>query len=245
VLAPRCSTKSLHLYVLTAALSVPNLVACAGTKFDVQSAPSWSRANHRVSTFGVRRDGLMMRDGWAALGPEMAPPFTANACEVAYSAQTFKADSDFGTAVDQYIHSYGVTDELLGKLAPAAQGDAILFVTLSGHPQYSGDSGPPSAAAMGGSRGRVGMQGGVFNIDQGGSSSGQSDGGFTVDAVLFSVADKKSIAELRMNYAGKRIDDALRLFNARFDKEFPGARCAGWNWAGQVDAAAIKSLGGK
>lgn len=244
MLAPRCFTTSLRLYVLAAALLVPNLVGCAGTKFDVQSAPSWSRGNHRVSTFGVRRDGLMMRDGWGALGPEMAAPFRANACEVAYSAQTFKAATDFGAAVDDYIRSYGVTDELLGKLAPAAQGDAILFITLSGHPQYSGDSGPPSAAAMGG-RGKVGMQGGVFNVDKGGSSSGSSDGGFTVDAVLFSVADKKSIAELRMNYAGNRIDDALRLFNDRFEKEFPGTACAGWNWAGQVDAATVKSLDGK
>jgi hypothetical protein len=229
--------------VVAALLLLPNLVGCAGTKFDVQSTPGWARANHRVSTFGLKRDGLMMRDGWHALGPEMPAPFGANACEVAYSAQNATAMPELIAALDEYIRANSVTDKLLAELSPAAQGDSILFVAISGSPQHSGDSGPPSAAAMGG-RGRVGMQGGAYGggLNQGGSVPGESTGGFEVYAVFYSVADKRSIAEIRMHYGGKRIDDALRLFNERFDKEFPGTKCRGWNWAVHVDPAAIKNL---
>lgn len=228
---------------LLAALLSP-VIGCAGTTFDVQSAPGWPRASHLVSTFGVKRDGLMMRDGWHALGPEMPAPFGAQQCAVVYDAPTLTGMPDLGTALDEYIRAHGVTDQLLTQFAPAALGDTILFIEIYGSPQYKGDSGPPSAAAMGG-RGRVGMQGGAFGggLSQGGTSSGSNAmTGFGIYAVLYSVADKKSVAEIRMNYAGKRIDHAIQLFNTRFEKEFPGAHCRAWNLAGKVDVQAIKSL---
>jgi hypothetical protein len=241
---PLCCKHS-RLFVVLAALLLPGVVGCAGTKFDVQSAPQWSRANHRISVFGVKRDGLMMRDGWHALGPEMPAPFEANRCEVAYTTQTFTSLPELVQALDDYIRSYGVTDALLAQLAPAAQGDVILFVAISGSPQHTGDSMPPSAAAMGG-RGRVGMQGGFGGGGGGAQSSGttpsDAGGGFEVDAVFYSVADKHSIGEIRMHYRGKRIDDALHLFNQRFEKEFPGSQCRGWELSGHVDPAAIKNL---
>lgn len=221
------------------------LVGCAGTTFGVQSAPGWSRANHQVSVFGIKRDGLMMRDGWHALGPEMPAPFSANHCDVAYSAQTFTNKPELIAALDDYVRAHGITDALLAQLAPAAQGDSILLVEISGSPQHSGDSGPPSAAAMG-ARGRVGMQGGAFGggTQQIGPTSSDSGGGFQVYAVFVSVADKRSVAEIRMHYGGKRIDDALQQFNQRFELEFPGSKCRGWNWAAPVDPAAIKNLAG-
>jgi hypothetical protein len=242
VFARNPSKSPLGLAALTAVLILPVLGGCAGTQFAVQSSPGWARANRRVSTFGLKRDGLMMKDGWRALGPEQAPPFGANACDVAYSAQTFSNQADLAGAFDEYTRAHGVTDQLLEAVAPAAQGDSFLFVSISGHPQFSGDSAPPSAAAMG-SRGTPNMQVGVFGMERGGASSGSSDGGFIVDAVVFSVADKKSVAELRLRYTGKRIDEAFQMFNQRFESEFPGATCAGWNLDGRVDAASIKNLG--
>jgi hypothetical protein len=137
----------------------------------------------------------------------------------------------------------GVTDALLAQLAPAAQGDAILLVQISGSPQHSGDSGPPSAAAMGG-RGRAGLQGGAFGggAQQIGPAPSGADSGFQIYAVFVSVADKRSVAEIRMSYGGKRVDDALEQFNQRAALEFPGTKCRGWNWAGHIDPAAIKNL---
>jgi hypothetical protein len=87
------------------------------------------------------------------------------------------------------------------------------------------------------------MQVGVFGIERGGASAGSSEGGFIIDAVVFSVADKKSVAELRLRYTGKRIDEAFQMFNQRFQAEFPGAVCAGWNLDGRVDPESIKNLG--
>jgi hypothetical protein len=233
---------SKSLLAVTATLIFSALGGCAGSQFAVQASPGWARANHRVSTFGLKRDGLMMRDGWRALGPEQPSPFGANACDVAYSVQTFSNQAELAAAFDEYTRAHGVTDELLGAVAPAAQGDAILFVAISGHPQFSGDSAPPSAAAMG-PRGATSMQAGMFGLERGGAATGGSDGGFIVDAVVYSVAEKRSVAELRLRYTGKRIDEAFQMFNQRFESEFPGAVCAGWKWEGRVDAASIKNLG--
>jgi hypothetical protein len=243
VIAPVSCTRFSHLVVLAALLLFGSLAGCAGTNFAVQSAPGWARENHQISVFGVKRDGLMMRDGWQALGPEMTAPFEANQCEVAYSDQAFSNMPELMSSLDDYIRVNGVTDALLAQLAPAAQGDAILLVQISGSPQHSGDSGPPSASAMGG-RGRVGLQGGAFGggAQQIGPAPSDSGGGFQVYAVFVSVADKRSVAEIRMSYGGKRIDDALQQFNERAALEFPGTKCGGWNWAAHVDPAAIKNL---
>lgn len=232
------------LACLLAALLSP-VFGCTGTTFDVQASQGWPRSNHLISTFGVKRDGLMMKEGWRALGPEMSAPFGAQQCAVVYETQSLAGEPDLGPALDEYIRAHGVTDQLLTPFAAAALGDSILFIEIYGSPQYKGDSGPPSAASMGG-RGRVGgLQGGAFGgaLSQGGSTTG-SDAmtGFGIYAVIYSVADKKSVAELRMHYAGKRIDNAIQLFNARFEKEFPGAHCRAWSLPGKLDVQAIKNL---
>src|ERR1700759_3852855 len=87
--------------------------ACAGTTFDVEEAPHWSRADHHISTFGVKRDGLLSRDGFGVLGPNMPAPFGAQRCDVAFSEQTFGAAPELAHAIDTYVRLNGVTDALL------------------------------------------------------------------------------------------------------------------------------------
>jgi hypothetical protein len=231
--------------------------ACAGTTFDVQEAPHWSRADHRISTFGVKRDGLMSRDGYAALGPNMPAPFGGQHCDVAFSEQTFGAAPELAHAIDTYVRLNGVTDALLGQLAPAAKGDAILFISVSGSTKAASDGGPNGAAptGRGGGRGGSGM-GGMGRRGGGGGGMGRHGGGheessahaqetgdgFQVSASLYSVREKRSVSALRMHYSGSRVDEALREFNQRIEAEFPGTQCSGWDWSTRVDPDAIRKL---
>jgi hypothetical protein len=235
-------------------LSLCCVSACAGTTFDVQEAPHWSRADHRISTFGVKRDGLMSRDGYGALGPNMPAPFGAQHCDVAFSEQTFGAAPELAHAIDTYVRLNGVTDALLGQLAPAAKGDAILFISVSGNTKAASDGGPNVAAPTGRGGGRSGSgMGGMGR--RGGGGMGQHGGqqpsgghaqesadGFLVSASLYSVSERRSVSALRMHYSGSRVDEALREFNQRIEAEFPGTQCSGWDWTTRVDPDAIRKL---
>jgi hypothetical protein len=227
------------------------IAGCAGTHFDVRSEPSWPRSQHHFSTFAVQRDGLVSRDGWQVLGPNMPAPFGAQHCEVAFGQAMFASAPELANAIDSYVRSNGVTDALLDRLAPAAQGDAIMFVTLSGAPRVASDGGPNTVGMAGGrgggGRGGGGRRGGGSRGGRGGdkpmsSELRESGQGFQIDASFYSVRERRSLADIRMSYTGTRIDEAVRAFNARLDQEFPGSRCSGWSVAAQLDPAAIRAL---
>jgi hypothetical protein len=226
------------------------LSGCAGTNFDVRSEPGWARTQHRFSTFAVQRDGLMSRDGWQVLGPNMPAPFGAQHCDVAFGQNLFANAPELAEAIGTYVRSNGVTDALLERLAPAAEGDAIVFVTLSGAPRVASDGGPNTTGmasgrgGMGGGRGgqRGGMGGGRGGAKPSSDESREGGDGFQIDASFYSVRERRSLAEIRMNYRGTRIDEAVRQFNDRVDVEFPGASCGGWKWSAQLDPAAIREL---
>jgi hypothetical protein len=225
---------------------------CAGTTFDVEEAPHWSRADHRISTFGVKRDGLLSRDGFGVLGPNMPAPFGAQRCDVAFSEQTFGAAPELAQAIDTYVRLNGVTDALLAQLAPAAKGDAILFISVSGSTKASSDGGPNVASPTG----RAGGRSGGMGRGAGGGGMGRRGGGhepsaehaqdagdgFQVSASLYSVSERRSVSALRMHYSGTRVDEAVREFNQRIEAEFPGTQCSGWDWNARVDPDAIRKL---
>jgi hypothetical protein len=237
----------MQAYLRRCGLALSLLAGCAGSTFDVRSEPSWPRAQHRFSTFAVQRDGLMSRDGWQALGPNMPVPFGAQHCEVAFSQSMFATAPELADAIGSYVRSNGVTDSLLDRVAPAAEGDAILFVTLSGAPRVASNAGP-NTASMGSGSGRGGGRRGGGGGMRGGAMK-QSTGeprelgdGLQLDATFYSVRERRSLAEIRMNYQGTRTDEAVRQFNDRLEREFPGASCGGWNWTAKLDPAAIRQL---
>ena len=217
-------------------------VSCAGSDFSVRSEPAWPRAQHRFSTFAVQRDGLLSRDGWQVLGPNMPAPFGAQHCDVAFGQTMFANAPDLADAIGSYVRSNGVTDALLERVAPAAEGDAIVFITLSGAPRVRSDGGPNTVGMAGGRGGRGGKGGGRGGMKQGSGESGEAGDGFQIDASFYSVRERRSLAEIRLNYTGTRIDEAVRQFNDRLEHEFPGASCGGWNWSAQLDPAAIRQL---
>jgi hypothetical protein len=218
--------------------------ACGSTQFDIQYAPGLNRSHPQIAVFGIKRDGLMSRSGWEALGPEMPVPFGARHCPVAYSDALFNNDPPLAEAIDSYVRGYGVTDALLDHLAPAAKGDTILLVTLSGRPHAPRtDSGPAATSAPG--RSGRGSRGGYGRRSMGTGESTQpheSDAPFQVAALFFTVKDHRSDGLVQLNYTGSSIEEALRAFRARLDAEFPGASCGTWDWSTKIDAKDIRKL---
>jgi hypothetical protein len=221
--------------------------ACGGQSFTVKHAPGFSPNGRHISVFAVKRDGLLSRSGWEALGPNLSAPFGGNACEVAYSEPMLNALPDLAAAVDSVVRANGVSDELLAKLAPAAKGDTIMLMTIAGHPHASSDSGSQTQAANSmssrnsGRRGGRGGLGGGMPVSSGKSDSAGPDP-FTVSAIFFSVSEHHSVASIELNYSGTDMSEALNLFRTRLETEFPGAKCSGWDWTVALDPLAIRAL---
>jgi hypothetical protein len=236
------------------ALALVGLTACAEETFTVRYAPGFSSASKHVSVFGIKRNGLMSRDGWGALGPNVPAPFSAQPCDVAYGESIFTTAPALASAVEDYVRANGVTDELLDQLAPNAQGDTIMLLTIAGHARVASEpagGSPTSRASAPGSMGRGGRggRGGGGRGSRGGSAAtdtqanATADDPFAISASFFSVHEHRSVALVQMSYSGTRIDQALGHFKERLEAEFPRATCSGWNWSVQPDEGRIRALG--
>jgi hypothetical protein len=225
-------------------LAASALAACGNTTFKVEHVTGSAREGLRVSTFGVKRDGLMSHSGWQALGPEQPPPFGGRNCDVAFREELFTNLPDLASALDSYVREHDVTEGLLKQIAPAAQGDAILFFSMAGRPRASGSrtsqESQPITSRSG--RGRRGGGGRAGAASQTSSNDDPQADALQISALLYSVRDHQAAALVEMTYTGTSMEDALREFNQRMDTEFPHGHCAGWDWSKPIDPVAIRSL---
>jgi hypothetical protein len=231
-----------------AVLVLLGLAGCGEQSFRVNYAPSFSRSARHISVFGVKRDGLLSQDGWAALGPEQAAPFDGKSCALAYAEGSFSERPDLEDDLGEYVRTNGVTDELLALIAPAAKGDTIMLVTIAGRVQQPEDtkdrnsSAQASAPFSGGGRGgRRHGRGGTASSSSSNSNSSAADP-FTVSATFYSVAEHRSVGFVELTYSGKHMDEALDEFRTKLEAEFPGSSCSGWDWSAKIDQAGIHSL---
>jgi hypothetical protein len=236
------STRELRIRI--AVLVLLGLAGCSEQSFKIEYAPSFSRSARHISVFGVKRDGLLSQDGWAALGPEQPAPFDGKSCDLAYAQGSFSQRPDLEDALSEYVRTNGVTDELLALIAPAAKGDTIMLVTSAGRVRQAEDrnsSAQASAPFSGGGRG--GRRHGRGRTASGSSSnSSSSEDPFTVSATFFSVAEHRSVGFVELTYSGQRMDEALDEFRTKLEAEFPGSTCSGWDWSAKIDEAGIHSL---
>lgn len=220
-------------------------MSCSGgdVRFTTKFATGFQPAQQRISVFGVYKDGRMSPDSWGAVAGRLAPALGAPSCEQAYSESFVGAEREIASAVDEYTLSNGPSDELLGQVAPAAQGDLVLVLTVAGRAP-----GPPKGAfaedANGkGQRGPGGAGGPGPRGAPRGSSPLKDPSVLDLAAQIFSVAEGRSVGVIELEYAGVSGDDALARFAAKLGQALPGAKCVGWSWAGgKVDGAKIRSL---
>lgn len=179
------------------------------------------------------RDGQMSRNGWDALGPNVAPPFAGRSCELAYGDSMFATWPALADSVDHAIRADGVSTELVSRLAPAAKGDAIMMLTIGGKPRPASESGSTITSSMAPS-GRVttgvhaGGDGTPVKRDDQNSDASQ----FTVSATFFATSRPvREVARIELRYAGTAMSEALTMFRNKLESEFPAAHCSPWNLA--------------
>jgi hypothetical protein len=222
---------------------------CHGdTDFDVKTANDFAPSGQvSVSVLGVFKDGFMSPETWEVLGPKLSPSLHKPQCESGYDNAFVERNKGAASAVDEYTRANGVTEPLLTELAPSAQGDLMMLVTMSGHAQkdnsYRPDTGgaglAPAAGRQGGGTGN-GYGGGFGNNTSPSSPAfnGRTTPGspanratvavFEMTASFYSVSQKRSVAAVTMKYTGPREEDAIQLFAEKIRSVMPNATCVGF-----------------
>jgi hypothetical protein len=231
----------------------PLVVACGSTEsFTTTFAPGFAPTHHAISVFGVFKDGQMSAEAWDSFAPRLSSWLGSAQCRGGYvEGANARTDAPLWSAVDDYTRSNGPTDDLLTHLAPAAEGDLVLVLTIAGKvPQEEKtklQDEPAGGGLQGGGRGGMGGMSGMRNPGAGSMQrrslpAAQKDE-LDLAALVYSVAAKESVAQVSLAYTGHSLDEAFAKFSAKLRDTLPGAACAGWAWEGKVDAEAIRKLG--
>jgi hypothetical protein len=198
--------------------------------FSVKYASGFEPARHKVSVFGVFKDGRMSSEAWGGLAPRISAALGGGPCDAGYGGAAFPPDAPVSAAIDEYVTSSGPTDDLLGQIAPAATGDLVLVLTVAGQLPLQKKISVQTAPPVYSKRGRR-------------SRDDRDPNALDVAAQLFSVEKGQSVAVVSLEYAGDSIDEAMTKFASQLGQLLPGAACAGWNAAAKLDADRIRGLG--
>ena len=213
---------------------------CVGeTSYSKQLAPGFAPSGHAVSVLGVYKDGQMSSGAWDAIEPRLSRALGASRCAAGYTDALSSTHNAIATAIEDYARSEGPSDELLGRLAPAAGGDLIMVVTIAGRlPSHESekDEVQHASPSMGPGGGRNGMGGAGPTHAPQPVSTDELD----LSTTLFSVSEKKAVAVVSERYLGTSVDEAVLNLAAKLTESLPGASCAAWNWDAPVDADAIR-----
>jgi hypothetical protein len=210
------------------------VVACSPNDVVLHSrfAPGFDGSRRTISVLGVYKDGRLSADSWGNVAASIARWLGGRRCVAGYSESFVAGNPELSLAIDDYAREHGPTEELLGRIAPAATGDLVLVVTIAGHPPATARSSLADEAAQ-------------RSAARGARQRRASDANrLDLSALLFSASDARVVGVVELDYGGASWDDALQRFADRLGATLPGATCAGWAWEGKVDAASVLALRG-
>jgi len=215
--------------------------------FAVKYAPGYSNTGNTISIFGVFKDGRMSPEAWDELGPRFSAAFHEGPCQVAISSELRRSNLALFTAVDDAGRDEGITDVLLDRFTPAAVGNSILVITISGHaPKAKPDPLHAATRSQMGGMGRGGSPGPSRQYAAPGDpalpKTARTGDVFEVSASLFSGPRHQSVAQVAMAYKGASEEEALAKFVAKLAASFPGAACRGWRPEALPTEDAIRQL---
>lgn len=192
----------------------------------VEQAPEYTpQSGAKISVFGVFHDGRMDEKAWLPLEPKLAEAFGGKrTCEPGYGKRMRAGDDALIHTVDHMIRENGIDDDVLEKVAPAAQGDLILVLMLYKKVPQLRDAGVRMRVGT-----PMGRRGGRVPMSRY-APSAEDDHVFELSASLFSRAAHKLVAQVDLRYTGDDLDAALSGFAKKLETVVPGATCAGWNW---------------
>jgi hypothetical protein len=205
--------------------------SCAegGADFHARFEPDFTPGPTTVSVFGVFHDGRMSHESWEKIGPRLSPMLGQKACEVGYGDRLSTERPDLFAAVDASVRDEGITEGLLEQLAPSAEGEMILVVTLSGYTVRAKDMDEERTQNGSTPRRTSGSQ-----LRSGPPRSGRGHGAelneIGISGTLFSARTHHPVARLSMVYSGLNLDDAIGKFVGRLATTIPGSTCKGWRW---------------
>jgi hypothetical protein len=223
------------------AVVVMTSAACSPvTHFHVSYAPDFPRGGSKISVFGVFHDGQMNPRSWDYFRLLLPAPFHPDTCEIAYGDKLVNTSPAISSAVDDYVRTSGVTDELLDQFAPMAKGDAILLITVAGHTPAPVILAVPGALDQVQKSGRgQGPQAGQATTDR---KKTPDRNVFEASASLFSVRLHRSVGQVDMTYSGQSVEEAFKTFASRVEAEMPNSTCSGWNWDVHLDDKRIRDI---
>jgi len=207
-------------------------------RLTVESAPEFVQQPTTVSVLGVFRDGRMNPDAWEQIGGTLSQPFHEALCPAGYGPTLREKQPDLALAVDRATREEGLSDELLDKVAPMAQGELVMAVTLYRYvprPSHPTTTAPMATAAPpGGAMGSRGGGGG-FGRGTGGGGSGPppqdvEESVFEISVSLFSVKQHHLVARLDMRSSVDEMDKAMLGLQTRLGTVLPQSKCVGWSW---------------
>jgi len=207
---------------------------CAdSTSVRVEEAPGFvAPARAKISVFGVFHDGRMSEPAWFALADKVSHALDSPRCEVGYDQPFRNAAPDLARDIDRQIRSNGIDDSVLARVAPFATGDYVMVlmsyrqIPVARHHADAGATARPAAPMARGARGR-------FGAGTGASSDydpALDDRVFELSASLYSIADKKLVAQIDLRHNGDDLDAAMDAFAQKLDALVPRARCVGWKF---------------
>jgi hypothetical protein len=206
------------------------VIACRpDAQFATNFAADFRPSGHRVSVFGVYKDGQMSSGAWSDLQPSVERALGGGSCEIAYGGALTSSNSVLSAAIDDYVRANGPTDNLLTQVAPAARGDLILVLTRAGRLPVHHHVSVADAPQPGGGRGARGRPTGDPNVLQ-------------LSASFFSVGQGRSVAFVDMQYSGESVDAAIIRFATRLSQSLPASTCSGWSANTAMDLERIRKL---
>lgn len=224
-------TSRLAILLVSLLLLLP---ACNATEqVTTKLAPDFAPGRHAVSVFGLYKDGRMSSEDWSVFGPQMTRALAGGTCEAAYGGALLSHDPTLSTAIDEYTSANGPTDDLLAKLAPAAQGDLILVLTVAGK--------LPVPIKISVKDPQRGPSGGLYGL-RGQKTSGDKNA-LQMTATLFSVTGLHAVAVVDLQYTGEDSNEALAKFDAQVAQVLSTSSCAGWRADSDLHAEQIRQLG--
>jgi len=222
--------------LVLAVVLVVAAIACSKSGMTVKYAAGFDPARHKVSVFGVYKDGQMNSEAWGGIAGRIDNALGHTPCEAAYGATAFAAGKDVTTAINEYAASNGPTDDLLAQIAPAASGDLVMVVTVAGRlpiPMKIHVQDPTQKPVMGARRGGFREH----------KDKDYDPNELQLTAQVFSVAESKTVALVNLDYKGDSMDEAWDKFTAQVGESLNGSQCAGWNVDAKLDIDKIRSLG--
>jgi hypothetical protein len=223
-------------------LSVVTFACSPTVQWEAKVAPDFTPSGHAVSVFGVYKDGQMSSEAWSGLRPRLAPVLGRPDCAIALGDPL--ADEPLFKAIEEYARTNGPTDDLLAQLASAAEGDLILVLVEAGglpvQEEKTSVVNTPAGSAPSptGSKGTAGFA--AFTPRK--RPGGEDRSVLQLSASLFSIAQRRSVAFIDMQYSGDSIDEAETAFAARVGRLLPATVCKGWDWHHGVDPERIRKL---